>query len=289
VDCSFQNDHLEYITAEYMKGNERTTGIARFNNKFAFTAPVPYGTGYIFTLTPTPDSDYDFYVDFHGTTCPTILTRTPEVDGCSVTLDYNGTSEIKLGTKILNFNISDQTIESLPYGTYELTTNGNSCLIITCQKVNEITQVVLSTPDFKLITDDSLSVLGDLTLFNNLTETIQSVNDVISQLDLTNEQIANIGKALSLLDFNVTDKFEFEDFSELRAEVDALTNTLASTRGDQKLVIDFESCDSVFGSVKCFLENMLLNLIAVGLIIACAVVAYVLIFKLKICKKMCKK
>jgi len=272
-----------------MKGNIRTTGISRFNNKFKFGAPEPYnGNNFIFTLTPLPDTDYNFFVDFKGVSCPTLLAKESLDNGCKLTLDYNGTAQIKLGSKIVNFDVSDQAIENINYGKYELLVNNNPCLIINCEKVNEVTQVILETPNFNLIPDSAIDVLGDLALFNNLNKTINTVNQLVKQFDNAKNQMKNIELALSLLNFNVTEKYDFKNFTDLRAELDGLIKQLETMKGDEKLNL-FEHCDSVFGSIKCFFEDLIANLIIIGIVIVAVIIAYILIFKLKVCKGCCKK
>jgi len=287
VDCFFQNDQQEFLTSDYLKGIVRTTGIARFTNLFTLGAPQPYQTGYIFTLTPIADADYNFYVDFQGTICPLILYKIPSADGCILALDYNGTSEVRLGGTLLSFNSTDQTVQNIDYGTFEITVNNSSCLIITCEVINEITQVILTTPNFNLIPSDIQNVLGDLNLFDNINATINNVNSVIQQVTTANEQILNIGYALSLLNFNVTDQYNFENFTEIRDQVNLLLAELANAKGDAHETLDLTDCSSIFGSIACFFSDLLANIIYIAIVIAIVIVLYILIFKLKVCKACC--
>jgi len=105
----------------------------------------------------------------------------------------------------------------------------------------------------------------------------------------TNDQIQNIAIALSLLDFNVTSNFSFKDFGDMRREFDAMLAVLNRTEGDRKDKINFDDCNSVFGSVKCFFTDLLVNLITIGIVILVCVAIYFVIFKLKLYKKCCGK
>jgi len=269
-----------------MKGNVRTTGIARYSNKFNISVE-PYQNSFLVSLTPLVDADFNFYIDF-GTLCPSILSKVTLSTGCVLTLDYNSTAEIRLGTKLLNFNASAQTVENINFGAYNISVNNDSCLIVTCEAINEVTTVVLQTPNFQLISDATQSVLGDIQLFENLNDTINTINSIETNIDDANEQIKNIGLALSLLNFNVSDEYQFKNFSDLRAQVDYLMSVLNHTHGDEIQVIDTDSCSSVFGSIKCFFNDFMANLIVIGVVIVIAIVGYLLIFKLKVCKKCCK-
>jgi hypothetical protein len=288
VDCFYQNDKKEYITRDYLQGKVRTTGIARYVNKFKYKfVNDPSGNIYVH-LTPIIDADYEFYIDTKEVSCPDVLTKTPSPGGCSYSFSYNGSGNVMFGNSSLSFSFS-QAFDSRPFGTYILSVDNKSCLIVTCEKTNEVTQIKFSTPNFRVVSADDRNVLGDLELFSDLNKTITTVDSIQKTLAQTNDQIQNIAIALSLLDFNVTSNFSFKDFGDMRREFDAMLAVLNRTEGDRKDKINFDDCNSVFGSVKCFFTDLLVNLITIGIVILVCVAIYFVIFKLKLYKKCCGK
>jgi len=294
VDCFFQNDELSYFATDYLKGEIRSTGMARYVNKFNFALGYydnnDKSKGYKVTLKPKEDTDFDFFIDLSGSICPELEKLIPSGPGCYVESSFyqNINKDIKLyraSNSVLyksftNYAANPNITFFIDEGKYLLEMNGNQCYYLNCINDNKVTYVEVTTPNFEIVTKDDLSaIVGSMDLYYDLNYTLHGVDEINKQLQDSRNRLNEIALNLSKLNFSVTDDNLFGNFSELRAKLDFLLGIMNAKDNSTENADGSAKCQSTFGSVQCFFERFASS------IIICVIVTALLIVGLFVMKK----
>lgn len=268
TDCFFQNDKTGYDIGNYVKGLVTTTGIARFTSKFDLSISPTTTTiaskdfpSYTFALTPRPVADFNFYIVTHPEICPQISSRSILPDGtCRFRIFYKGSSTVSLGS----YAVAPEDVGSF-YGTvqvppsdapYTLNAAGTDCLRVTCRQTLNSTYVALETPSFQIISADDMALETSVRV--NLDELMQGslsqLSGVEAQVFAAMDNIAHITYLLDSINFNVSQLYPYEDFTDLRNNVDGVVAQVGSNY-----------CSGPFESMMCWLRSSASILIAVGI------------------------
>jgi len=303
VDCFFQNDELSYFATDYLKGDIRTTGVARYNNKFSFALSyyddLDKSLGYKVTLKPKEDVDFDFFIDLSGTLCPELDRLVPSASGCFVQAYYNfpvdknvklyRASNGVLYKSFVNYASNPLLAFDVEEGKFLLELNGNQCYYINCVNDNHVTYVVVTTPNFEVVTKDDLSsIVGSLDLYYDLNYTLNGIDEINKQLQESRRRLNEIAANLSKLDFNVTDENPFGNFSELRAKLDFLLGIMNSKNGTGSDDPNAAKCASTFGSVECFFDRFASSIIVCVIVTGVVLIAFFVMKKTGVLKKIKK-
>jgi len=285
IECNFQNNEVSYNPFDYIRGDIRSTGIARYNHKFNFTI-VKAGDQYTVTLKPKASASFDFYVEFGGNICPKIVSKDVTLSGCKFVLFYSGTSNILFGTSTVTFANYTSNV-TVPYGSYQIKSDGKGCLAVSCDRKTEVTSIVLETPDFQVVSPSVLDLAGKVQIATNFNNTMNSLDAVKANIQDAIDKLGQYADLIAQINFTkvVTDN-PFKNFSQLRKDVDDLLEKLNSTTHQVPVV---PKCSGVFGSVGCFFENALSTLIIVAVAIGAGIIIYFIAVKTKCHKKISKK
>jgi len=289
IDCFFQNDQHSYFSTDYLKGEVRTTGIARYNNKYQFSIQFYNGVdnaqGYLATLVPKDDADFDFFVDISVSACPKIKNRIGISTGCRVDMSYTNTSYPKAFQLVQNGTQYDSLVVqanlinfaiNIKQGKTLLKFNGTECYILNCVNINENVVVELEVPNFEVFSSTDASFIGSIDLYSDLNYTKSEVAGIKQKLDEARASLLNISEKLSQLDFNITDKNPFGNFTDLRLKLDFLLGLLNSTNSTDGINSEVK-CKGAFGSATCFLEDFGAALITGAIITVAVIVAFLII------------
>jgi len=301
VDCFFQNDQHAYFPTEYLKGSVVTTGIARYNNKYSFSIDYFNGQddtqGYLATFLPSPDADFDFFIDITVSSCPKIGTVNPLGNdlGCRIDMTYKNIST----SHVITIQNSDgnQTTQNIAsglsfffvdvlVGKSLLLLDDKECFYINCVSINEVVNIVYEVPNIDIVSQNDQSIIGKLDLYSDLNYTLQQVDQIHGELDNVRASLNEIAQQLSQLDFNISEKNPFGNFSDLRAQTDYLLGLLNASTGSNSSSIDASTdCSGIFGSAKCYFDNFAGAIIVVAVVIVALIIIFLIIKKTKKNKK----
>jgi len=288
VNCNFQNNEKSYFPIDFLLGETRTNGIARYVNKFDFSIQKTTDR-YTVTLKPKDEADFDFYIEFEGNVCPKIISRNISLTGCVFQLEYTGTNGVLFGTNSVPFTGSQANV-SVAFGNYEIKSGTKNCLVISCSYDKEVTSIKLTTPDFQLISANTLNMAGKIELVQDFNRTKNSIELIQSQLNSTISEIQYYSELIGTINFtDVVTNNPFTNFSKLRAEVDALVEKMNSKNKTDDAVQE-NSCGrkGIFGDVLCFFDRAASTLIVIAIVVISIIVIYFVIVKTK-CYKIFKK
>eukprot|EP01125_Pyxidicula_operculata_P004674 TRINITY_DN1755_c0_g1_i1.p1 TRINITY_DN1755_c0_g1~~TRINITY_DN1755_c0_g1_i1.p1 ORF type:complete len:960 (+),score=259.04 TRINITY_DN1755_c0_g1_i1:141-3020(+) len=286
-DCFFQNDQKAYTANEYLTGLVKTTGIARYTNKYDFLLSdqvVNNQPSYSFTLKPKNDADFNFYIEMDGAICPKMVNRVASPSGCKFTFFYKGLESATLeGNSVINMNfVKTLANVSTSFGVWHLKINNKECLLVNCLYETTTSTVSLQTPNVQIVSADDVAVGNTVFKYidESLNNTLTNMANVKTQALENANEAQNIISALASIDFNVTKLFPYEDFSALRASVYARINNISGTQEDS-------ACPGIFGGIECFFKDFASRLITIGIILAVVVGSYFVCFKLGLYKRIC--
>jgi len=244
TSCFFQNDQTSYTSEEYLTGIIQTTGIARFTSKFTFSLATD-PSGFSFTLVPKSSADFNFYIAMNGTVCPKLINFASSTDHCDLTFFYMGNDANIEGNPVTFVNNS-ATI-SLKLGLHMMKVSSLSCLLIQCRYSLDVTTILLETPNVTIIRQDDLNLATTIDLsLNGTRERIWALDNSTQQIWTALEEIQ---QNLSKIDFNTfIDNNPYQNFSELRAEIDRLIQNLDSSGSG--------GCSGPFSSATCFFQDV---------------------------------
>jgi len=255
---------LGYDINQFLAGMIRTSGIARFVDKFDMQLtelPINGYDSYLFTLKPKSSADFRFYVVQHPDVCPSITRRAVGEQVCSFDFFFTGTGVVAFGGQVLTFTNSyffNATVDTSD-DPYNLSVNGQGCLSINCRQTVNSTYMLLETPSFSVVSQDDMNLATVTysldTLMANSLETLSEIEANATQAKANIDQIMTL---LATIDFNVSKLFPYEDFTNLRASVD---QTVAKVGTDY--------CSGPFDSIQCWLKS------SASILIACAVIVVV--------------
>jgi len=303
LSCFFQNDQKGYSPSQYLSGLVQTTGIARFINKFNFAViehpgtPETIGSSpWSFTLEPKKDADFSFYVQMDGFICPKLISRVGSTSSCNFTFFYKNTEAVTItGSKInklVTFNqLTNIASVSVPVSTEDYTLSvgvpTRDCLVLTCVYNTETTIVTLQTPNVQIVSADEQNLVAKVyyAIDNTIESTINDMNQVRKTVLEVNKNISEIISQLKQLDFNVTKFAPYEDFSALRAQVDAKIESLG---GPSSGMSPYDGCESPWESADCFFEQFGTTLITIAIIVVVAIAGYLICIKGGVAQKIAK-
>jgi len=281
VNCNFQNNEKSYFPIDYLLGETRTNGIARYVNKFNFTIEKN-ADRYTVTLKPKDEADFDFYIEFEGNVCPKIISRNISFTGCVFQLEYTGVSSVLFGANPVLFTGSQANV-SVAFGNYEIKSGTKNCLVVACSYDKDVTSIKLTTPDFQLISANALNTAGKIQLVQDFNRTKTSIDTIQTQLINSIIQIQEYSELIAKINFTqvLTDN-PFKNFSLLRAEVDALVDKMNS-KNKTDAVVHESNCARTgpFGNILCFFDRAASTLIVIGIVILAVAIIYVVIVKTK--------
>jgi len=196
---------------------------------------------------------------------------------------YTGKSTVNFGTQLISF-VNTTVNVTVNYGSYQIQTDGKSCLAVSCDRTSEVTQIVLETPNFSVVSPDILSLAGKIQLASDFNQTLNSLDGIKSSINESIAKIKAYAELLSQVNFSkvVTDN-PFKNFTDLRADVDRLL-ALMNSNNNTPSAVTSDACTGVFASVGCFFTKAASTLIAVAVCIVVLIVVYCIIKHTK-CKK----
>jgi len=302
TSCFFQNDQSSYPVDKYLLGNVRTTGIARYTDRFSFALNTWNTTmggssflSYQFSLTPLTNVDFSYSVDYQGNICPALVNSNQSISTCYYYFYFTGSGPVTFGSSLatsspLTFDIWNMTSVSVSFAGARQTiinilyVGGAPCYSISCSPGgNTQSSVFIGNPQISIISASDV-VLNDSIAFvtSQTSASVQALNSIQGVINATKGNLSKIQDQLGSLDFNTTKIVPYSDFSDLRAKTQALINSL-SPAGSR------DCANGVFGSVGCWFEDALSTLIVLGILVAIAVGIYCLCIKFNLCGNLCGK
>jgi len=304
TSCFFQNDEKSYPVDKYLLGNVRTTGIARYTNKFSFglntwnttLAGQPFSS-YQFVLSPLDTADFSYTIEYQGTICPKLVSSTSTLQSCSYQFYFPGSATVTFGrdktsASTLTFDSNHMaTTAPVNYAsgggqsiTNFLYVNGAQCLFIGCSySANNNAQSSVNVASQKI----EIVYASDVALNNSVDFVLAQTSDSVKALDAIKDAVNQASANLTIikdklggLEFNTTKIVPYEDFSDLRKKADSLINSISPSGS--------RSCaNGVFGSVTCWFEDALSTLIVLGILLAVGVGIYCVCIKFNLIGKLC--
>jgi len=282
INCFFQNDNNMYTPNDYLNGIITTTGISRYNRKFDF---VVYDDTdpYTFTLTPKSSSDYSYFVQLNETVCPKLLNQQTGNSQCIISLLYSGTKQVVLtssnSTDIPIVPIWNGTVSNFPVGlsSWIVTVGGTKCYVLHCHQTATVSTVTLDFPDVEIISQSDLALQTkiDLSISKTINDTITKMRNTQESAGIIIDNIQQLREQLASINFNVSDIIPFQNFTDLRKDVDDLINALGDdTPQDTK-------CEGPWNSVVCFFQDFASTLIIVAVVLVVVVIGFIIFKKRK--------
>jgi len=269
-NCYYQNENAieTYPSTAYRTGSLPTTGIAKYVSKFYFTLDLSPTGVYQFTLTPKPDADFSYSIEMNGNVCPRLVSQSAKTSGCSVNLQFTRTdTQVQLvgakGTKInVSFNNTYASV-GLSFDTWTVKAGTKQCYILSCSFTSQFSTVKLDTPNVQLVSaaDMALNTKVSLSISDTIKTTVDTMNNAVSELDALNQNLTQIKKDIAGLNFNVSQIFPYQDFTEMRAQVYSLINQVPVNNATSTTA----SCSSPWSSASCFFEDFGSTLVTVAL------------------------
>jgi len=286
TSCFYQNNEQGYLPSDFNQGLVTSTGISRFTNKFSFSYTKDTNSVYRFTLVPKSEADFSFYVDSDGTLCPSLVSRVSGSAGCEFTFYYQGSSAISVvdsnqQSTVINFN-NYSGIADVSLGTFTLKSGNRDCLLLTCQYNFNSSTIKLETPNVQIISSDEQRLVTKVSfaISETIGQTLTQMTAVQNSVQASNAELASIIDQLKSLNFNVTKILPYEDFTELRKQVDEMIASLDTQSG--------ETCDTPWVSATCFFQQFGTTIITVAAVLIFAVILFLIFVKGGLAKKMCK-
>jgi len=170
--------------------------------------------------------------------------------------------------------------------------NGNDCYYLSCTVQVSVHTVDVSTPNYQIITQsDQNSFNGNIDLYSNLNYTLESINNITTQLNDAREKLLNISAELLKLNFNVTDTNPYGNFSDLRSRLNYLlgimnnspspsgSNSTNSSKSDNSLSPQGVCGGGAFSTVSCFFQDFAVGIITTVVVIGLVLGIYFLLEK----------
>eukprot|EP01130_Rhizamoeba_saxonica_P018995 TRINITY_DN9717_c0_g1_i1.p1 TRINITY_DN9717_c0_g1~~TRINITY_DN9717_c0_g1_i1.p1 ORF type:complete len:946 (-),score=206.97 TRINITY_DN9717_c0_g1_i1:43-2880(-) len=293
--CFFENDKVGYSNNAYLNGDITTTGIARLANKFDllfYTAGEAVqskivnseqvvGKDYVIQATPKQYTDFNFYIEYGGDDiCPYIYDKSYDSNGCSYSLLFFGEKNVILNGEIITLTNGIGLVGPVEYGSVQtIYVDETECLIVRCQQTSFSSSIIVEIPWIEIISEDELNSQAALRLSENLENNLEVLSNLQGELDVLKNNITSIMQALSEIDFNITAKNPFEDFSSLRDNVAYLYSVLQNETDYEPPEIEDECTSGPFASVQCFLNDFLGTLITVVFVAIIAGIVFLIVRK----------
>jgi len=290
--CLYQNDLLKVNADNYFLGLIKTSGISRYVDKYTFsftTANVGGVDQYSFTLIPKDDADFRFYIDSDGSVCPKLLKKEATTSSCTFTFSYFGTDKVTFANNAVTFT-NKQAQVTTPLGLHHLTIGtGIDCMIVNCRYSLQQSVVELEPPKYDLIqaTDLALETKIYYTFDKTVNGTLNRLDGAVTETQKIAEENKSLQDQLQTLNFSVHLTYKYENFSEMRKQVDEIINNI-SPKDPQGLSLD-ECGLGVFGSITCFFSNMASTIVTILIIVAVFAGIYIVCFKMGVAKNLTKK
>jgi len=298
--CFFQNDEQQYSADQYFNGQIKTTGIARYTDKFNFNVKLWEGQStvtYNFTLKPKTDSDFSYTIQYQGSICPKLIMSDSSTSGCSYSFYYSGGSMVTFGPRntsaiALNFNTPSHIVnQTVSFGGSSSLSNflfvdGVNCLLLQCafSSGNSQSYVEVSPKKIDIVSaaDKALNGSVNYVVQSSTSDTIAQLQNISSYVSASQVKVAEIVNQLGQFDFNTSRIVPYEDFSDLRAKVDGLVDSL-SPAGSR-------ACASgVFGAAGCWFEDLISALVVIAIVAGIGIGVYCVCFKFGLIGKLCGK
>jgi len=210
---------------------------------------------------------------------------------------YNGGSGVSIGIKnttaiVLNFNTPSHIVNySVSFGGSNSLSNflfvdGVSCLLLQCSYTsgNSQSYVEVSPQQVEIVSaaDKALNSSVDYAVQTSTSSTIQQFQNISAQAVASQGKVTAIVAQLGTLDFNTSQIVPYANFSALRAQVDALVNSLQPTGSA-------ECATGVFGAAGCWFQDLVSTLIVIAIVAGIAIGIYCVCFKFGLLGKLCGK
>jgi len=254
--------------------------------------------GIEFTLTPKKDSDFSYSIQMDGNLCPVVLDQVTRTSGCTIKLKYmNPTKTVSLvpdssSATTINAKFPNSTKDfDISIGLWTVTVDAVQCFILECRYTIEFSVVKVSTPNVQILTDADKALVAKVTYTSEstLASTVSDMEGVIDQVNNANNKIIQIREDLEALNFNVTDLYPYQNFTDLRQDV---LDLIAKIPGDGNADNDYDNprnCDGPWNSITCWFQDFLAVLIGIAFVVAILVIGYCVCIKGGLYKKIVGK
>jgi hypothetical protein len=287
LNCFFQNDNTFYSPNEYLNGIVPTTGISRYNKKYDFI----FYDNLQFTLTPKSTSDFSYSIELDEMDCPRLLNQKSFPSQCQITLSYANTGAlvqaIPTNTSFLTKNVTfvNNTAQFLlGLSDWIINANGVDCFILFCQETLSVSTVLLKIPNVQIVSSADLALESQINDYMNnvLQERIDKMSYIQNTVGQVIQNINQLKANLSKIDFNVTAKYPYSDFTELRQEVDQLIGNIGADPAQGG-----RNCDGPWNNAVCWFKDFAGVLITISVVIVVTVVGYFIFKKTGLADKIC--
>jgi len=243
-------------------------------------------------LTAKPDLDFTYYIEMDGNVCPSLLNQITKSSGCVVSLFYLDQYKpviLSPAVSSLNpitvsfFNNATQVV-SIGLGTWSVSIGGLQCFILDCAYAIEFNVVSVSTPNVQIITaaDKALVAQVVYSVSQTLATTVAAMQNVISAVNDANQHIDQIRSALNDLNFNVSELYPYENFTQLREDLDTLISLLPTNPG----ATTARNCDGPWNGASCWFQDSAGVIISVAIMLAGVVTIYCFCTRTGLSKKL---
>jgi len=146
-----------------------------------------------------------------------------------------------------------------------------------CHQTATVSTVTLDFPDVEIISQSDLALQTkiDLSISKTINDTItkmratqQSAGEIIDNIEQLREELAAI-------DFNVSGLIPFQNFTDLRKDVDDLINSLGDDTSPE------DKCMGPWNSVVCWFEDFASTLIIVAVVLVVVIIGFIIYKKRK--------
>jgi hypothetical protein len=244
----------------------------------------------LFTLTPKFTADFSYSIELDEMDCPRLLNQNSYPSECQITLSYRNTAPVQaIPSNSSSFLTIDVTFLNntaqfrIGLSDWIIRANGIDCFILYCQQTLSVSTVLLKIPNVQIISAADLALESQISDYMNniLEERISKMTYIQNTVETVITDIENLKANLSRIDFNVSAKYTYSDFTKLRAEVDDLIEGITAEPPQ-----DSRECDGPWNNVVCWLKDFSGVLIAIAVVIVVIVAGY-LIFTKTGAKKIC--
>jgi len=173
-------------------------------------------------------------------------------------------------------------------GLWTVTVDGVECFILECRYTIEFSIVKVTTPNVQILTDADKALVAKVA-YSSEASLASTVSDMEAVIDIVNDatnQIIQIKEDLQKLNFNVTDLYPYENFTDLRQDVLDLIHKIP---GDGNADNDYDSasnCDGPWNSITCWFQDFLAVIIGIALVVGVLVIGYCVCIKGGVAKKL---
>lgn len=306
TSCFYQNIETTYTVAKYVVGQSRTTGIARYVDKFDFTLSNSYLTrtpdgkpfnSSSFTLTPKVDSDFSYSIVYDENICPKLDlgSSTAGSDGCTYQLSYRGTKPVFSGPDHVTatpvvWNGNRTTLTTTNQNPLTIFVGfkdaGSACLTLQCEYTglsNKPTFISTTQKTIEIASASKAALAASVksTIDQTTSDTIDKMNKLTSDVIKSIANIKNLSAQLDEIDFNVSRIVPYENFTELRQSITELINNMGTKA-------QAGCANGPFGDFTCLLQDIVSTLIVILVIIGIGLGIYCVCFKLGVAHKIRK-